>query len=171
MQIFDTDISESAVDRSRLGIYPDNIAADVSPERLRRFFTRNEGGYRVAKSVRDCCVFARQNVAKDPPFSRLDLVSCRNVMIYLGAVLQRRVMSIFHYSLRPSGFLVLGSSETIGSFGDLFTVVDRKHKIYRKKPLLIVWRSTSNRRCSPSCARRSRRRGRKTSPCGAKACA
>jgi two-component system CheB/CheR fusion protein len=133
VQIFGTDVSEVAVDRSRLGVYPETIAAEVSPERLRRFFTRTEGGYRISKAIRDCCVFARQNVTKDPPFSRLDLVSCRNVMIYLGAVLQRKVMSIFHYSLRPNGYLLLGSSETIGSFGDLFSVVDRKHKIYRKR--------------------------------------
>jgi two-component system CheB/CheR fusion protein len=134
VQIFGTDVSEEAVDRSRLGIYPEVIAAEVSPERLRRFFTKVEGGYRVVKAVRECCVFARQNLTKDPPFSRLDLVSCRNVMIYLGAVLQRRVMSIFHYALRPDGYLLLGSSETVGNFGDLFAVVDRKHKIYQKKP-------------------------------------
>ncbi|HEU4889531.1 MAG TPA: CheR family methyltransferase [Thermoanaerobaculia bacterium] len=133
VQIFGTDVSEEAVERSRLGIYPENIAAEVSADRLRRFFTKVEGGYRVAKAVRDCCVFARQNLTKDPPFSRLDLVSCRNVMIYLGAVLQRRVMSIFHYALRPDGYLLLGSSETVGNFGDLFAVVDRRHKIYQKK--------------------------------------
>ncbi|MFL6245630.1 MAG: CheR family methyltransferase [Thermoanaerobaculia bacterium] len=133
VQIFGTDISDEAIDRSRLGIYPENIVAEISAERLRRFFTKADGGYRVAKAVRDCCVFARQNLTKDPPFSRLDLVSCRNVMIYLGAVLQRRVMSIFHYALRPDGYLLLGSSETVGNFGDLFAVVDRKHKIYQKK--------------------------------------
>jgi two-component system CheB/CheR fusion protein len=133
MQIFGTDISEEAVDRSRVGIYPENIAVDVSPERLRRFFTRVEGGYRVAKAVRDCCVFARHNLTKDPPFSRLDLVSCRNVMIYLGVVLQRKVMSIFHYALRPEGYLLLGSSETVGNYAELFAVTDRKHKLYQKK--------------------------------------
>jgi two-component system CheB/CheR fusion protein len=132
MQIFGTDVSEEALDRARSGIYPDTITADVSPERLRRFFTRVEGGYRVSKSVRDCCVFARQNLTRDPPFSRLDLVSCRNVLIYLGGPLQRKVMSIFHYALRPQGVLLLGSSETIGSFGDLFSSIDRRHKIYRR---------------------------------------
>jgi two-component system, chemotaxis family, CheB/CheR fusion protein len=133
VQIFGTDISEEAIDRSRAGIYPENIVAEVSPERLRRFFTKVDGGYRVSKAVRDCCVFARQNLTKDPPFSRLDLVSCRNVMIYLGAVLQRRVMSIFHYSLRHDGYLLLGSSETVGNFGELFSAMDRKHKIYQKR--------------------------------------
>jgi two-component system CheB/CheR fusion protein len=133
VQIFGTDISDEAVEKSRLGIYPENIAADVSPERLRRFFTRVESGYRVAKAVRDCCVFARHNLTKDPPFSRLDLVSCRNVMIYLGVVLQRKVMSVFHYALRPNGYLLLGSSETVGNYGELFSVVDRKYRIYQKK--------------------------------------
>jgi two-component system CheB/CheR fusion protein len=133
VQIFGTDVSDAAIDRARAGLYPENIAADVTPERLRRFFHRIDGGYRVAKSVRDCCVFARQNLTKDPPFSKLDLISCRNVMIYLGAVLQRRVMAIFHYALRSEGYLLLGSSETIGTFSDLFTAVDRRHKIYRKR--------------------------------------
>jgi two-component system CheB/CheR fusion protein len=133
IQIFGTDISDEAVDRARLGIYPENIAGEVSEERLRRFFTKGNGTYRVTKAVRECCVFARQNVTRDPPFSRLDLVSCRNVMIYLGNALQRKVMSIFHYALRSEGYLLLGSSETIGNFGELFSVVDRKHKIYQKK--------------------------------------
>jgi two-component system CheB/CheR fusion protein len=132
IQIFGTDLSEEALDRARSGIYPETISADVSPERLRRFFTKVDEGYRVAKAVRDCCVFARQNLTKDPPFSRLDLVSCRNVLIYLAGPTQRKVMSIFHYALRPRGYLLLGSSETIGTFGDLFTPVDRRHKIYRR---------------------------------------
>jgi len=134
IQIFGTDISEAALERARQGIYPDSISAEVSPERLRRFFTASEGEYRVAKAVRDCCIFARQDLTRDPPFSRLDLISCRNVLIYLGEKLQRKVMSIFHYALRPQGCLLLGSSETIGNFGDLFAVADRAHKIYRKKP-------------------------------------
>ncbi len=117
-------------------MYPENIAADVSPERLRRFFNKVDGGYRVSKAMRDCCIFARQNLTKDPPFSKLDLISCRNVMIYLGAALQRRVMSIFHYALRPNGYLVLGSSETIGNYGDLFAISDRRHKIYVKKGVM-----------------------------------
>jgi two-component system, chemotaxis family, CheB/CheR fusion protein len=133
MQIFGTDISANAVERARTGIFPDDIAAEMSPERLERFFTKIDGGYRVSQSLRDCCIFARQNVTTDPPFSRLDLISCRNVMIYLGHVLQRKVMSMFHYALRPNGVLLLGSSETIGAFGDLFAPIDRKHKIYARK--------------------------------------
>src|SRR5438067_708439 len=136
VQIFGTDISDTAIDRARSGIYPESAVADVSPERLRRFFTRLDGGVRVAQAVRDCCIFARQDLTKDPPFSKLDMISCRNVLIYLGAVLQRRIMSIFHYALRTDGILLLGSSEATSSYGDLFAVVDRKHKIYRKRPLL-----------------------------------
>ncbi len=101
VHIFGTDVSDAAVDSARLGVYPENIAAEMSPDRLRRFFTRVNGQYRVNKVVRDCCIFARQNLTKDPPFSRLDMVSCRNVMIYLGTMLQRKVMTIFHYALRP----------------------------------------------------------------------
>ena len=133
VQIFGTDVNEGAIDRARSGTYPDTIASEVSPERLRRFFTKGDGTYRVSKALRDCCVFARQNLTRDPPFSRLDLISCRNVMIYLGSVLQRKVMSIFHYALVPNGYLLLGSSETIGSYGDLFAIADRRHKIYRRK--------------------------------------
>ena len=133
VQIFGTDINEQAVDRARAGFYPADIANEVSPERLRHFFIRSDGGFRVTKALRDCCIFARQNLTKDPPFSRLDLISCRNVMIYLGTMLQRRVMSIFNYALRANGILLLGSSETIGNFGELFANVDRKHKIYMKR--------------------------------------
>ena len=133
LQFFGTDLSDTSIERARSGLYPDNIVTEVSPERLRRFFTKIDGGYRVVKSVRDCCVFARQNLTKDPPFSRVDLISCRNVLIYLGAVLQRRIMSIFHYALKPDGYLLLGNSETIGNYADLFTVADRRNKIYQRK--------------------------------------
>ena len=133
IQIFGTDISDAAISAARNGFYPENISGEVSAERLRRFFTKSDGGYRVAKAVRDCCIFARQNLTKDPPFSHLDLISCRNVMIYLGSALQRRVMAIFHYALRPKGYLLLGSSESIGNFADLFSITDRRHRIYQKK--------------------------------------
>ncbi|HEY2322156.1 MAG TPA: CheR family methyltransferase [Thermoanaerobaculia bacterium] len=133
IQLFGTDVSDVAVDRARFGVYAENAVADVSPERLRRFFKPYNGGYRVEKTVRDCCIFARQNITKDPPFSRVDLISCRNVLIYLGSILQRRVMTIFHYSLRPEAYLILGSSETIGNYAELFSTFDRKHKIYQKK--------------------------------------
>ena len=133
LQIFGTDVSEQAIERARAGVYPDTIAGEVGPERLRRFFNPLNGGYRVNKSVRDCCVFARQNVTKDPPFSKLDLISCRNVMIYFGTSLQKKVISVFHYALRPDGYLLLGSSESIGNFADLFEIIDRKNKIYQRK--------------------------------------
>ncbi len=133
VQIFATDVSEIAIDYARSGIYPETVLGEISPERMRRFFTKMENGYRVAKAVRDCCVFARQNLTKDPPFSNIDLISCRNVMIYLGSMLQRKVMAIFHYALRPDGYLLLGSSETIGNFSELFSAADRKHKIYQKR--------------------------------------
>lgn len=116
VQIFGTDINLAALDRARQGFYPAGIADDVAAERLRRFFTKSDSGYRINKSIREMCVFARQNVVVDPPFSNLDLVSCRNVLIYLGALLQRKVFPVFHYALKPTGFLLLGASETTGSF-------------------------------------------------------
>ena len=108
MQVFATDVSEEAIERARAGVYPESIAADVSPERLRRFFTRVDGHYRVSKIVRDACIFARQDLTRDPPFSKLDLIVCRNVLIYLGPRLQRKLMGVFHYALKPHGFLMLG---------------------------------------------------------------
>jgi two-component system CheB/CheR fusion protein len=133
VQIFATDISENGIERARAGLYPENIAQDVSPERLRRFFTKVSGNYQIHKSIRDLCVFARQNVLQDPPFSNLDLVSCRNVLIYFGPILQRKIIPLFHYSLRAQGMLVLGGSETIGANADHFVLMDKKHKIYTKK--------------------------------------
>jgi two-component system CheB/CheR fusion protein len=134
VQLFATDVSESAIEHARDGIYPASIAADVSPERLRRFFSKADSGYRIAKRIRDVCVFARQDVTRDPPFSRLNLILCRNVLIYMGSHLQRRVMTVFHYALKPTGFLMLGHSETVGSYGDLFSVVDKRHRVFQKKP-------------------------------------
>ena len=133
VQVFATDVSDAAIEKARRGKYPENIAADVSPERLRRFFVGVEGGYQLSKTIRDMCVFARQNVVKDPPFSQIDLLSCRNLLIYLGPELQKKVIPAFHYALKPNGYLMLGTSETIGGFPELFSLVDRKQKIYRKK--------------------------------------
>ncbi len=133
IQIFATDISEKSIETARRGQYPENIAGDMSDERLQRYFVHSGEGYQVSKVVRDLCVFARQNVAKDPPFSSMDLVSCRNLLIYFGRNLQNRVIPLFHYALRPSGHLLLGQSETIGGFAELFSLVDREHKIYVKK--------------------------------------
>ena len=101
VQIFATDVSERAIEQARAGIYPESIAADVSAERLRRFFTKIDGSYRINKPVRDLCVFARQDLTRDPPFSKLDLIVCRNVLIYLGPVLQKQLMHVFHYALKP----------------------------------------------------------------------
>ena len=134
VQIFGTDLSESAIVRARHGLYKETIAADVSPVRLRRFFHRIDSGYQISKTIRDFCIFSTQNVFGDPPFSRIDLASCRNVMIYLGQALQRRVIPVFHYALNPGGFLMIGNTEgLLGSGADLFEIADRKHKIYRKK--------------------------------------
>ena len=133
VQIFATDIDEKALDKARSGKYQSNIAADVSPERLRRFFVRSNGDYQVGKEIREACAFARHNLLKDPPFSKIDLISCRNLLIYLGAQLQKKVLPLLHYALNPAGFLMLGTSETIGQFADLFSTVDKKEKIYRKK--------------------------------------
>ncbi len=133
VQIFATDISEGSIEKARRGQYSENIAGDMSAERLRRHFVHAGDGYQVSKTVRDLCVFARQNVTKDPPFSNIDLISCRNLLIYLGRALQQRVLPTFHYALRPSGFLLLGQSETIGGFADLFSLIDREHKIYVRK--------------------------------------
>jgi two-component system CheB/CheR fusion protein len=136
-QIFATDISELAIARARSGFYTENIKQDVTPERLRKYFIKTAEGYRIAKTVRDMCIFARQDLTKDPPFSKLDLVSCRNVLIYMGSDLQKRILPIFHYALRPGGYLMLGSAESTGSFANLFTQIDKKGKIYAKKSIPV----------------------------------
>jgi two-component system, chemotaxis family, CheB/CheR fusion protein len=130
MQIFGTDISENMVAKARAGVYPGHIESEVSAERLRRYFQKANGGYQISKFIRDACIFAKQNVVEDPPFSKLDLISCRNLLIYLGPSLQKKVFPTFHYSLRPGGYLMLGTSETIGAFSNLFTVLDKKNKVY-----------------------------------------
>ncbi|HEY9697568.1 MAG TPA: chemotaxis protein CheB [Trichocoleus sp.] len=133
IQIYATDVSETAIDYARNGIYTISQTANVSPERLRQFFVQMEGRYQISKAVRELCVFARQNLISDPPFSKLDLISCRNVLIYLGNSLQKKLLPIFHYGLKPTGFLVLSSSETVGTFSNLFDLIDKKNKIYAKK--------------------------------------
>jgi len=134
MQIFGTDLSEEAIRVARAGIYKESIAADVTPSRLRRFFRKGETGYQISKSIRDMCVFATQNVFNDPPFSRMDLVSCRNVLIYLSPALQKRVIPVFHYALKTGGFLMVGNTEGIVGLGsELFEPADKRHKIYRRR--------------------------------------
>ena len=137
VQIFGTDLSETAITHARAGVYARNIELDVSPERLGRFFVKLDGQYQVSKSVRELCVFAKHDLAQDPPFSRVDVISCRNVLIYLEAKLQKRVMSVLHYALKNEGVLLLGAAETVAGFADLFTVVDRQHRLYRKKATSI----------------------------------
>ena len=133
LQVFATDLNDALLDKARHGLYAKGLMDDVSPERLRRFFVAEEGGYRVVKSLRDMVVFARQNLISDPPFSRMDLISCRNLLIYLEPSLQKKALRTFHYALKPEGFLFLGASESIGGFTDLFEPVDKKHKIYSRK--------------------------------------
>ena len=133
-EVFATDISETAIEKARAGTYAGAALAHVSPQRLARFFTRTEHGHQITKVIRDVCVFARHNVAQDPPFSKLDLISCCNVLIYLGSVLQRKVLAILHYALKPTGFLVLGPSESIGTLSEAFDQVEKTHKIYCLRP-------------------------------------
>jgi two-component system, chemotaxis family, CheB/CheR fusion protein len=135
VQIFGTDLNEKGIQKARTGLYRESIAEEISPERLQHFFVKVEGGYRVNKAVRDMCVFARQNLANDPPFSQMNLVACRNLLIYIQPALQKKIIPILHYALKPSGFLILGGSESVAAFPDLFATVDKKHKIYSKKAI------------------------------------
>lgn len=132
VQIFATDVNESNIERARAGIYTEAVTANIPPALLQRYFTQTTGGYQIHKRLRDM-VFARQNLIRDPPFSRLDLISCRNLLIYFGPALQKKVLPMLHYALKPGGFLMLGTSETVGTFADLFALVDKKNKIYSKK--------------------------------------
>jgi len=138
VQIFATDIDSQAIATARAGLYPAGIAADISPERLARFFSAESdgGAYRIHKTIRDMLVFSEQDIIRDPPFSKLDLISCRNLMIYMGFDLQKKLIPLFYYALNPGGFLLLGTSETVGDFGHLFAVQDRKLKVYRRKDTL-----------------------------------
>ncbi len=135
VQIFGTDLNEKGIQKARAGIYRESIAEEISPERMARFFVKVDEGYRVNKAVRDMCVFARQNLANDPPFSQMNVVACRNLLIYIQPVLQKKIIPVLHYALKPSGFLVLGSSESVSAFPELFSTVDKKHKIYAKKTI------------------------------------
>jgi two-component system, chemotaxis family, CheB/CheR fusion protein len=136
IQIFGTDVDDEAIQTARRGTYPANIALDVSTERLNRFFVKRDDSYVVARRIRDMLVFSKQNVLKDAPFSRMDLVSCRNLLIYLQPPAQKRVLRILHYSLNPIGYLMLGMSETVGDAPEWFAPVNRKNKLYLKKPVL-----------------------------------
>jgi two-component system CheB/CheR fusion protein len=135
VQVFATDIDSRAINAARAGVYPAGISADVTPERLARFFSHNPDGgvYRIQKGIRDLLVLSEQDVIKDPPFSNLNLISCRNLLIYMGAELQKKLIPLFHYALNPGGALFLGTSETVGEFVDLFAPVDHKWKLYQSK--------------------------------------
>jgi two-component system CheB/CheR fusion protein len=133
LQVFATDLDSEAIDTARAGIYPPNICADVSPERLNRFFVRHGAGYRIAPRIRDMVVFAPQNLVMDPPFTNLDLLSCRNLLIYMEPELQRKLLPLFHYCLKPHGILVLGSAESLGDAVTLFSELAAKARIYRRR--------------------------------------
>ncbi len=132
LQLFGTDLDHTSIEKAREGVYLENIAADLTPERLKSFFEKENNNFRVRRAVREPVVFATHNLLKDPPFSRLDLLVCRNLLIYLEPKAQKRVLPLFHYSLKPGGVLFLGSSETIGEFADLFTPIHKKWSIYRR---------------------------------------
>ena len=154
LQVFASDLHDSSLAKAREGFYPGDIEAYVNPQRLRRFFTKEDGGYRIRKEVRDMVVFAPHNLLSDPPFSNLDLIACRNVLIYLQREVQRDVIDLFHYGLRPGGFLLLGTSETIES-SELFHTEDKKNCLFRKRNVpapelrLPVFPITQTRRLSP----------------------
>jgi two-component system CheB/CheR fusion protein len=153
VQIFASDISLAAIEKARTGRYLENIAADLTLERLNRYFTKIEGGYQINKKLRETCVFTRHNLIDDPPFSKLDLISCRNVLIYLGSV-QKTIIPLFHYALKPAGFLMLGASEGAAA-SDLFSVVDGQHRIYAKRetartPHLFPAGARASRRVTPA---------------------
>lgn len=131
--IFASDIDDEAIEFARNGIYNESALADVSPERLAQYFVKKENGYQPKKEIREMVVFAHHNLIKDPPFSKMDLISCRNLLIYIKGDLQKKVIPVFHYSLNTDGLLLLGTSESIGEHGDLFTPIDAKHKIFKKK--------------------------------------
>ncbi len=134
VQLFAIDIDSRAIEVARNGIYPPSIFTDVSSERLNRFFTKeSDGNYRIKKTIRNMIVFSEQDIIKDPPFSKLNLLSCRNLMIYMNKELQKKLISLFHYALKSDGFLFLGSSEIVGDFENLFEIIDHKSKLYRKK--------------------------------------
>jgi two-component system CheB/CheR fusion protein len=136
VQVFATDIDREAIDHARAGVYPSSIIADVSPERLAHFFDQEQpdgSTYRIRKTIRDTLIFSEHDLIKNPPFSKLDLISCRNLLIYMGAELQKKLMPLFHYALNPGGMLVLGSSESVGDFVNLFTPIDRKARIFQRK--------------------------------------
>ncbi len=133
VQVFATDIDSQALESARQAIYPEAVASQISPERLERFFVRHGNMYQVAREIRDLCLFSLHNLIADPPFSRLDLVSCRNVLIYLESELQKKIVALFHYALRPGGFLLLGPSEMVAGQPELFRTLDKKQRVFQSR--------------------------------------
>jgi two-component system CheB/CheR fusion protein len=135
IQVFATDVNEVLIEKARIGIYKYNQISSIPPHRLQRFFTKVESGYQISKSVREICIFARHNLINDPPLSRMDLITCRNLLIYLDSPVQKKILQILHYALKSKGFLFLGTSETISDFPSLFTIEEKKYKIYRRNDI------------------------------------
>ena len=154
IQIFGSDISDWAVQRARAGVYPEAVLRDLSEKRRRSYFSKVEEGFRISKAVRDLCVFVRHDLARDPPFSKVDLVSCRNVLIYLDQPLQKRVLPMFHYCLNQPGFLVLGRAENVAGFNQLFVPVDKAHKIFARTSMASRLRFAPRRERHPTVASR-----------------
>jgi len=138
LQIFATDLDRAAIDKARKGLFPKKITEDVSPERLSRFFTADSEGFRVNNDIREMVVFAPQNIIKDPPFTKLDILSCRNMLIYMEPVLQKKLIQLFQYSLKPGGILLLGTSESLGTQNEGFNDLDTKLKIYKRSDTIIA---------------------------------
>ena len=160
VQIFATDIDREAINQARAGVYPSSIVADVSPERLAQFFYEEHpdgSTYRIHKNIRDMLIFSEHDLINDPPFSKLDLISCRNLLIYIGAELQKKLMSVFHYALNPGGMLVLGSSESVGDFVNIFATIDRKAKLYQRKADDLGPRPIGIAKSTPASARTGNR--------------
>jgi two-component system CheB/CheR fusion protein len=137
VHIFATDMDEDSLEYARNGVYPEAIAADVSSARLKRFFTKKDSSYKIKKQIREMLIFAKHNLIKDPPFSKLDMISCRNLLIYMDSVLQEKILPLFHYTLKPNGIMFLGSSESIGKFSNLFMPVDTKWRIFICKKVAL----------------------------------
>ena len=154
IQIFGSDISDWAVQRARAGVYPETVLRDLSEKRRRSYFSKVDGGFRISKAVRDLCVFVRHDLARDPPFSKVDLVSCRNVLIYLDQPLQKRVLPMFHYCLNQPGFLVLGRAENVAGFDQLFVPVDKGQKIFARTSMASRLRFAPRRERHPAVASR-----------------
>ena len=138
LQIFASDIDAAALAVARAGLYPAGIAADVAPERLKRFFTAEGNGFRISKDIRQMATFALHDVLKDPPFTKLDLLSCRNLLIYLDAESQRKLLPLFHFAIKPGGILFLGSSESIDRHADLFSAIAKKSKFFKRRPSAVA---------------------------------